>query len=47
MELALLGARLGAQEHGFIYPFPTPTLISDATLPSPQELQDTVRWIQE
>ena len=23
-ELALLGARLGAAEHGFLYPFPTP-----------------------
>jgi len=46
-ELALLGARLGAVEHGFLYPFPTPTFIRDGLLPSPQEMQDTVRWIQD
>ena len=46
-ELALLGARLGAMEHGFLYPFPTPTFIRDGLLPSPQEMQDTVRWIQD
>lgn len=46
-ELALLGARLGAMEHGFLYPFPTPTLIRDGLLPTPQEMRDTVRWIQD
>jgi MoaA/NifB/PqqE/SkfB family radical SAM enzyme len=46
-ELALLGARLGAGEHDFLYPFPTPTFIKDGLLPSPQEVQDTVHWIQD
>jgi pyruvate-formate lyase-activating enzyme len=45
-ELALLGARLGVVEHNFLYPFPTPTLIRDGLIPSPQEAEDTVRWIQ-
>ena len=46
-ELALLGARLGAREHGFLYPFPTPTFIRDGLMPSPQEMQDTIRWIKD
>lgn len=46
-ELALLGARLGAGEHSFLYPFPTPAFIRDGLLPSPQEMKDTVRWIQD
>ncbi len=46
-ELALLGARMGAVEHGFLYPFPTPRLIADGLLPSPDEMEDTVRWIQD
>ena len=46
-ELALLGAKLDAVEHGFLYPYPTPTLIREGLLPSPQEMQDTVRWIQD
>lgn len=46
-ELALLGARLGASEHGFLYPLPTPTFIRDGLLPSPQEMQETVPWIQD
>jgi len=46
-ELAFLGARLGAVEHEFLYPFPTPTLIRDGLLLSPQEMRDTVRWIRD
>jgi MoaA/NifB/PqqE/SkfB family radical SAM enzyme len=46
-ELALLGARLGAMEHSFLYPIATPTLIRDGLLPSPQEMEDTIRWIQD
>lgn len=46
-ELALLGARLGVMEHSFLYPFPTPTFIRDGLLPSPQEMQDTVQWVQD
>ena len=46
-ELALLGARMGASEHGFLYTLPTPTLIGEGLLPFPQEMQDTVRWIQD
>ncbi len=46
-DLALLGARLGAAEHGFLYPFPTPTFIREGLLPSPPELQETVQWIKD
>jgi MoaA/NifB/PqqE/SkfB family radical SAM enzyme len=46
-DLALLGARLGAVEHGFLYPFPTPTLIREGLLPTPQEMQTTIQWIQD
>jgi MoaA/NifB/PqqE/SkfB family radical SAM enzyme len=46
-EIALLGARLGAEEHGFLYPFPTPNFIRCGHLPSPREMQDTVPWIKE
>ncbi len=46
-ELALLGARLGAMEHSFLYPFASPTFIRDGLMPSPQEMEDTVRWIQD
>jgi MoaA/NifB/PqqE/SkfB family radical SAM enzyme len=46
-ELALLGARLGAMEHGFLYPFPTPTFIRDGLMPSPQEMEDTIPWIKD
>jgi MoaA/NifB/PqqE/SkfB family radical SAM enzyme len=45
-ELALLGVRMGALEHGFLYPFPTPGFIRAGLLPSPQEAGDTIRWIQ-
>jgi MoaA/NifB/PqqE/SkfB family radical SAM enzyme len=45
-ELALLGVRMGAVEHGFLYPFPTPNFIRDGLLPAPEEVKDTIRWIQ-
>jgi len=46
-ELAFLGARLGVAEHGFLYPFPTPDFIRTGLLPSPQEMQDTIQWLQD
>ncbi len=46
-ELALLGARLGVTEHCFLYPFPTPNLIRDGLLPTPQEAEDAVQWIKD
>ncbi len=46
-DLALLGARLGAEEHAFLYPFPTPDLIRGGLLPSPQEMQETMPWIKD
>jgi hypothetical protein len=46
-ELALLGARLGAAEHDFLYPFPSPNFIRSGLLPSPREMQDTVPWIKD
>lgn len=46
-DLALLGARLGALGHGFLLPFPTPGFIQSGLLPSPQETEATLRWLQE
>jgi hypothetical protein len=46
-ELALLGVRLGAREHGFLYPFPAPNFIRSGFLPAPQEMADTFPWIRE
>jgi MoaA/NifB/PqqE/SkfB family radical SAM enzyme len=46
-ELALLGVRMGALEHGFLYPFPTPGFIREGLLPTPQEARDTIRRIQK
>jgi MoaA/NifB/PqqE/SkfB family radical SAM enzyme len=46
-DLALLGARLGVAEHGFLYPFPSPAFIRSGLLPDPAEIQATIRWIQE
>jgi pyruvate-formate lyase-activating enzyme len=44
-ELALLGAKLGAFEHAFLYPLPTPGLIREGLLPPFEELNDTMQWI--
>ena len=38
-ELALLGATLGATDHGFIFPSPTPALIRERVIPAPEELE--------
>ncbi|MFQ5925147.1 MAG: radical SAM protein [Dehalococcoidia bacterium] len=46
-ELALLGATLGAENHGFISLLPTPRLIKEKIIPSPQELERIVFWIME
>jgi MoaA/NifB/PqqE/SkfB family radical SAM enzyme len=46
-ELALLGARLGTADHAFLYPFPSPNFIRSGLLPSPEEMEETVLWIQE
>jgi pyruvate-formate lyase-activating enzyme len=46
-DLALLGARLGVAEHGFLCPFPSPGFIRSGLLPAPAEMQATCRWIQE
>jgi pyruvate-formate lyase-activating enzyme len=46
-ELALLGARLGAVEHSFLYPFPIPSFIRAGLLPSPQDMRETIRWIKD
>jgi MoaA/NifB/PqqE/SkfB family radical SAM enzyme len=45
-ELALLGARLGAFEHAFLYPLPTPRLIQEGLLPPCDQINDTARWIK-
>jgi MoaA/NifB/PqqE/SkfB family radical SAM enzyme len=44
-ELALLGATLGAQNHSFILPLPTPELIKNNIIPSPSELEEIMLWI--
>jgi MoaA/NifB/PqqE/SkfB family radical SAM enzyme len=46
-DLALLGARLGVAEHGFLCPFPSPAFIRSGLLPSPAEMQASIRWVQE
>ena len=46
-ELALLGATLGAQNHGFIHPYPTPRLIKERGIPSPDELEGIIFWLME
>lgn len=45
-ELALLGARLGATQHAFLYPLPTPRLLKEGLLPAPEKLNDIARWIK-
>ncbi|MBM4294468.1 MAG: radical SAM protein [Deltaproteobacteria bacterium] len=44
-ELALLGARLGAKEHEFLYPILNPKLIREGLLPSQDKLNATMRWL--
>jgi MoaA/NifB/PqqE/SkfB family radical SAM enzyme len=44
-ELALLGARLGAQSHAFLFPLPTPALLREGIMPSPEEAIDIMHWI--
>lgn len=46
-EIALLGAALGADRHGFISLLPTPRLIREGVMPSPDELEGIVTWIIE
>ncbi len=46
-DLVLLSARLGAREHAFLYPYPTPGFIRSGLLPEPAEAEATVRWLQE
>jgi MoaA/NifB/PqqE/SkfB family radical SAM enzyme len=46
-ELALLGAFLEAREHNFIHPFPSPRMIKEDILPSPDELRSIIRWISD
>jgi MoaA/NifB/PqqE/SkfB family radical SAM enzyme len=44
-DLALLGAFLGARDHSFIHPYPSPRMIREAVIPSPAELRSIVNWI--
>jgi MoaA/NifB/PqqE/SkfB family radical SAM enzyme len=46
LEMALLGATLGAEDQNFIYPFPVPRAIRAGILPSPEELHKLVLWIR-
>jgi MoaA/NifB/PqqE/SkfB family radical SAM enzyme len=45
-ELALLGARLGAAGHAFLYPLPTPRLLREGLLPPREKLNGLARWIK-
>ena len=44
-ELGLLAAALGAKSHGFIYLSPTPRLIEEGVIPTPEELNSLVQRI--
>ncbi len=44
-ELALLGATLGAQTHGFLHLFLSVRLIKEGLIPSPMELNRIAEWI--
>jgi MoaA/NifB/PqqE/SkfB family radical SAM enzyme len=46
-DLAMLGADLGTQDHGFLHPFPSPRLIREGVIPDSEELRSIVRWITE
>jgi pyruvate-formate lyase-activating enzyme len=46
-DLAMLGADLGTQDHGFLHPFPSPRLIRERVIPAPGELARIVQWITD
>ncbi len=46
-EIALLGATLGAEDHGFLSLLPTPRLIKEKIIPPPEELEGIVFWIMQ
>ncbi len=45
-QLAHLGVKLGAHQHEFLFPFPTPALIREGLLPPPEELEKKARWVK-
>lgn len=45
-EVALLAASLGAQDQGFLHPFPSPRWIREGAIPSPEEVEDIIGWIE-
>ena len=44
-DLAMLGADLGVQDHGFLHPFPSPRLVREGVIPPPGELYRIIQWI--
>ncbi len=44
-EVALLGADLAAQDHGFLHPFPSPQAIREGVLPPPDEVREILEWV--
>ena len=46
-DLALLGATLGAQDHCFLYTYPTPTSLRAGAIPSPSEQARMFKWVRE
>jgi MoaA/NifB/PqqE/SkfB family radical SAM enzyme len=46
-EVALLGANLAAQDHGFLHPFPSPQAIRERIFPPPDEVRETLGWIAD
>jgi sulfatase maturation enzyme AslB (radical SAM superfamily) len=44
-NLALFGATLGAQEHGFLHPLPTPRAIREGVIPPPAEVREIMEYI--
>jgi len=47
LQVALLGASLGARTHGFLHPFPTPRLVKERLLPAPEELRRLIDRIAQ
>jgi pyruvate-formate lyase-activating enzyme len=44
-ETALLAASLGAQDQGFLHPWPSPRFIREGAMPAPDEVRQIIVWI--
>lgn len=46
VSLALAGAKLGATSHAFAFTFPTPTLLKDGLMPSPEDMAQAMQQVE-